>query len=347
MIRSRRDFIKKISLGTAFLSINSNNFLKNITEAPPISSKSTVSFAYGQDRRKLIYQILEPFEKKIRQDIKGKQIIIKPNCVWDGIELCATHSEAIRGVLDFLKPFYKETVVIAESTASPAGTMKCFEDYGYTKLPKEYDVKLIDFNQGTYSVEWILGKNRHPIDIKIIDTFLNPNNYIISLARMKTHDGVVCTLALKNMIMASPINVPKNNPDFVVNQYEKNKMHQGGTKGINYNIFLMAHKVKPKLAIIDGFVGMEGNGPNRGTPVEHNVALASFDVISVDRIGIELMGINYDDVGYLNWCSNDKLGQGDIQMIEVIGSDYKKHIKKYKLANNIEQQLKWKDKSES
>lgn len=347
MAASRRDFIKTLSFGAAGLAIGSSSMVNSIFAKETVQSKSPVSFGSGGDRIKLIKEILQPLEEKIRQDIKGKQVIIKPNCVWDANELCASDPDAIRAVLDFLKPIYNETVVIAEATASPEGTLKCFEDYQYTKVAKEYNAKLFDLNQDSYSVEWIIGKNRYPLDIKIIDTFLNPKNYIISLARMKTHNTVVATLSFKNMIMACPINVAKSHPSFVINQYEKRKMHEGGSKGINYNMFLMANKVKPGLAIIDGFVGMEGNGPRNGTPVEHGVALAGFDMVSVDRVGVELMGIKYDDVGYLQWSSNAGLGQGNLDKIEVIGPDYKKFIKSYRLADNIQEQLKWQDTSEA
>ncbi|MFA6473118.1 MAG: DUF362 domain-containing protein, partial [Candidatus Latescibacterota bacterium] len=246
-------------------------------------------------------------------------------------------------VLDFLKPIYKGKVIIGESTASPNGTMSIFQNYGYSLLEKEYNTRLVDLNLDTTTTRWILGENRYPLGIKIIDTFLNPNNYIISLARMKTHDCVVATLSMKNMIMASPVNVPKNHPDFVSNQSEKAKMHQGGPKGINYNMYTVAHFVYPKLAIIDGVEGMEGNGPAAGTPVEHGVALAGLDAVSVDRIGLELMGIDYTDVGYLQWCSAAGIGQGDRSKIQIIGTaDLSRHITKYKLRDNIEWQMEWK-----
>ena len=164
---------------------------------------------------------------------------------------------------------------------------------------------------------------------------------------MKTHGSVVVTLALKNMIMASPLNVPAGHKLFVRNQFEKAKMHEGGAKGINYNMYLIAHKVKPSLAIIDGAVGMEGNGPREGTPVEHGVALAGTDVISVDRMGIELMNLNYEDVAYLKWCSNAGIGQGELSKIKILGSDYKPHIKRYRLADNFEKQMQWKEKDSS
>ena len=59
-------------------------------------SKSRVSFVAGNDRREMIYQTLKPFEKEIKDGIVGKQIVIKPNCVWHDNPLCATHPDAVR-----------------------------------------------------------------------------------------------------------------------------------------------------------------------------------------------------------------------------------------------------------
>ncbi len=339
---SRRAFIKTASAGIAGAFFGGVLHCGRETSVQQETGGSTVSFAHGGDRRKLIREVLAPMEEKIRNDIRGKQVIIKPNCVFDNVPLCASDVDAIRGVLDFLKPLYAETVVVAESTASAAGTMKCFQDYQYTILPKEYDVELVDLNQSPFTKFWILDGNRHPQHVKIIDTFLDADNYIISLARMKSHNVVVATLSTKNIIMASPINLPKSHPEFFENRYEKTKMHAGDAKGTNYNIFRIAQRIQPGLAIIDGFVGMEGNGPVGGTPIEHGVALAGFDMIAVDRVGVELMGVDYKNVAYLQWLSAAGVGQGDIDKITVTGPDYRQHIKQYKMNENIKWQLEWK-----
>jgi len=344
---NRRSFLRSLPLGAVGLFAGTTGMEPEsaLSERKSSPRKSRASFVTGNDRREMIYKTLEPFKDEITKGIQGKQVVIKPNNVWHDNPLCATHPDAIRGTLDFLKTLYNKRILIAESTASPKGTEFTFEQYGYLPLEKEYNVKLVDLNKDTYSIEWILSEKRHPLDIKIVDTFLNPNNYIISLARMKTHNCVVATLAFKNMLLASPINVGADHTDFVKNQYEKAKVHQGGLVGINYNMFLLAHKIRPHFSIIDGCVGMQGNGPNHGTPVEHGVALAGHDVVAVDRVGIELMGINYEDVGYLQWCAAAGFGQGDLSGIRIIGPDISPHIIPYRLHENIERQLSWKESS--
>ena len=90
------------------------------------------------------------------------------------------------------------------------------------------------------------------------------------------------------------------------------------------------------LAVIDGFEGMEGHGPTGGTAVDHKVAVASLDWLAADRTAVELMGIDFADIGYLNYCAQAGLGQADLSKIEIIGDRVQDHVKKYKLADNIQ-----------
>jgi uncharacterized protein (DUF362 family) len=86
---------------------------------------------------------------------------------------------------------------------------------------------------------------------------------------------------------------------------------------------------------------MEGNGPMFGTPVDHSVCVVSTDWFSADRVAVELMGVDYAKVGYMNYCAQTGLGDPDLNKIEIIGESISNHIKPYKLADNIDEQLIW------
>ncbi len=337
---TRRHFLRNVTLGVAGAALGSAVTSGSSTALPFSRSSSRVSFLTGTDRREMVYQALKPFEKEIKKGIRDKQVIIKTNFVYNGSPLCATHPDAVRGLLDFLKPMYKKRIIVAESTASPLGTKKLFEEYGYLPLLKEYKVRFVELNEQSTSTIRILGKRLQPKPIEVIDTFLDPDNYIFSITRLKAHNVVVVTLGLKNMVMGSPLKIYKGT------NY-KSLMHGAGPWWLNYNMFLVAKKVRPQFTILDGLVGMEGNGPIKGTAVEHGVALASQDVLSVDRIGAELMGVDLADIGYLNYCAEAGLGNIERSKIKIIGSEKPEdHIIKYKLHENIDWQLKWKDEIE-
>ena len=121
-------------------------------------------------------------------------------------------------------------------------------------------------------------------------------------------------------------------------------MHSGGSRWLHYNMFLLAQSVRPDFTIIDGVEGMEGNGPINGTPVDHRIAMAGFDVVAIDSMCARLMGIPLENVGYLNYCASAGLGNMERDKIDIIGSnDPDKSIITYKLGSNIGNQLEWKE----
>jgi uncharacterized protein (DUF362 family) len=86
---------------------------------------------------------------------------------------------------------------------------------------------------------------------------------------------------------------------------------------------------------------MEGDGPNDGTPVDHRVCVAGIDWLAADRVGVELMGIDFAKVGYLNFCAQTGAGTADLNKIEIIGEQINNHKRSYKLNSNIDEQLVW------
>jgi len=335
---SRRRFVRNLVLGPAGAA-----FLPLVSVGPsnaaiPDAGGSTVSFVTGDDRREMMRRVLEPLKRDIKKAVRGRQVIIKPNLVGNDNILCATHPDAIRGVLDFLKPIYKEPVLIAESTGrryrGRSGTFTHYRLYNYPALEREYDVRLVDLNERGTITEWLMTDSGHPLDIRTIDAFQDRGNYFISLCRLKTHAPLIVTMTAKNVIMASPIN------DDV--RHEKRRMHSVGAKTLNFNMFLLALKIRPDLAVIDGLEGMEGDGPTQGTRVRHGVALASTDFVAADMTGCRLMGVDPADVGYLTYCANAGLGQGNPDRIRILGPDPARHVIDYKLHRDIERMLRWK-----
>jgi len=339
--RDRRSFIQKVALGAAGLAYGSLRSFRKAAAAAVDPGKTDVSFVIGSDRRENVYQTLLPFKDQIEEGIRDKKVIIKTNLVDPQTHLAATHPDAVRGVLDFLAPIYKERVIVGDSTGRPGGTYQCLVNHNYLPLKDEYKVELVDLNYNDVGTMWIMDQNFHPLSIAIIDKFLDPDYYIISLTRPKTHNGAFVTLSVKNIVMGSPINVLTKKTRFLRGQ--KTLMHSGGNKGLNFNMFLLAQKVRPQFSVIDGLVGMEGNGASWGTPVYHGFALAGPDMLAVDRVTTELMGVNFEDVGYLLYLAWAGEGQADLDKINIIGPDFRPYIIPYKMHDNIETHYVWKE----
>jgi len=352
-ITGRREMLKMMGFGSAALLMGEFGRIPSVDmlDKPEISKvkkpviytgRSSVSFATGTDRRAMMNEVLKPFEDKLKKDIKGKQVVIKVNMVSTNIPLCATHVDAIRGFMEFMKPIYKGQFIIAEASGSTSDSTVGFKNYGYLDLQKEFDVKFIDLNSTTGSPIWILDQNLYPEKIQIADMFMNPDYYIVSISRLKTHNTVTMTAGTKNIVLGAPLNLPEINGEKAFNH--KRRMHAGGSRWLHYNMYQVAKQVRPDFTVIDGVEGMQGNGPNQGFPADHRIALAGPDVFAVDSMCAKLMGIPLDNIAYLNYCASDGLGVIDREKIDIIGGkDPDQFVMAYKLHENIANQLQYKE----
>ncbi len=306
---------------------------------------SRVALTTGDNRADITFRALQPFAQQIKQAIGERRVILKPNMVSTTIQLSATHADTLEGILEFLKSIKKlDNVIIAESAADgPA--MDGYNNYNYLRLAKKYPVKFIDLDMQGFEILHVFDeRDFRPHPVRFSKVLLDPDSYIVSVARMKTHDRVIVTLSLKNIVVGAPIKDPgfafgKNRKEGI--RSDKSIVHGGGYRGINYNLWEVGRRLHPHLAVIDGFEGMEGNGPTAGTPVDHRVCVVSTDWLAADRIAVELMGVDFSNIGYLNYCVQTGMGTADLEKIEIIGESLNKHIKKYKLSANIEKQLSW------
>jgi uncharacterized protein (DUF362 family) len=283
----------------------------------PKAGPSRVSLVKGNDRRDIVFQALKNIEDEVLASIGDKKrILVKPNFVSTTRELAASHPDEIRGILDFLKPRYKHEIIVGESAAGRGGTFEGYQNFGYMPLEKEYGIKLADLNKQPWVYRYVFGNGHKPIPIRIISTFLDRDTYIISAAKMKTHDRVVTTLSLKNILLGAPVNDSTKN-DKGLTHTEYNFTPQAV---LHFNMFHLAQEIWPDLGIIDGFVAMEGNGPVGGTPVDARVALASLDPLAADTLATKLMGFDPAKIMYLTSMAEAGMGQGDLSKVQVLGT---------------------------
>jgi uncharacterized protein (DUF362 family) len=317
-------------------------------------SASRVALCRGDDRYDSVRAALALVADQI--DLTGKQrVLIKPNFVVTNKPLAATHVDAVRAVLDFLRERYDGPITIAEGPAVAAAS-EGFRCYGYEPLVKAYGVELADLNHDAALPVIVYDWRRRPLQLHLARSIVE-SDFRISVTPPKTHDVVIVTLGLKNMIMGSLISyfshaeptpherglnlgrvsrtLARLVPQWVrrlplaewlqfrvmsnLEPSDKMRMHQS-IPLLNLNLALIAPRVVPHLTVIDGFEGMEGNGPSSGTSVPLRLALASVDALAADVAGAALMGFQADDVGYLHYCKQLGLGIGELSDIEIVGN---------------------------
>ena len=299
-----------------------------------------------------------------------RSVLVKPNFVSVDHQLAATHVDAVRAVLDFVRARYQGPVVVAEGAAL-APTQEGFHNYGYEPLAREYGVELVDLNTDETVPVQVYDRRLRPLTVRLARTVVEAD-YRISVGPPKTHDVVLVTLSIKNMVMGSLVNpqsvnrgngtpglvrriaglVPKRlwwsrlaewgKGAFVgrVAGSSKMAMHQGFPV-INLNLALVAPYVWPHLAVIDGWEGMEGEGPGAGEPVAWRVALAAADPLALDTLVTHLMGFDPGNVGYLCYCGSLGLGVGNLEHIETVGNVAPGALRAFRPHPMYRRQLTW------
>ena len=113
-------------------------------------------------------------------------------------------------------------------------------------------------------------------------------DYIINVAKLKTHTMTTISAGIKNLFGAIP-------------GLQKPEMHYRFPDVNDFSNMLidLSLLIKPQITIIDAVDGMEGDGPNAGTPKRMGLTFASRDMYTQDCIASELMGIPMESVPML------------------------------------------------
>jgi uncharacterized protein (DUF362 family) len=146
---------------------------------------------------------------------------------------------------------------------------------------------------------------------------------VVSMPKLKTHHWVGVTLSLKNCFGCMPGRVYG---------WPKDVFH---VHGISNSILDIYAAVRPSLAIVDGIVGMEGDGPIMGEPVQSGVVILSRDGVAADVTASRIMGMDPEKVDYLMEAGRF-LGQSRSELIEQRGEDPERLAKRFAPAPGFE-----------
>lgn len=237
-------------------------------------------------------------------DVAGKTVLLKPNFVEFDPNTCInTDVAVVATALEVFRSLGAARVKIGEGPGHRRDTFAIAELTRYRSEIPGFDDVFVDLNRDDVTgVPGFAGR----------DQFYFPNSVlsadiIVSLAKMKTHHWAGATLSMKNYFGLVPGSIygwPKNELHFI---------------GIDTAIFELTRAFGPKsFALVDGIVGMEGNGPIQGTRKQAGVLVMGSDLAAVDATCCRIMGIDPARVGYLQKAA-DQLGVIEESRIEQRG----------------------------
>jgi len=222
------------------------------------------------------------------QEIRGKRILLKPNLVETrpGAGHINTHPLVVRAAVEAFLHLGAALVLVAEGVGHRRDTLMVLEESGLAEVLFEDRIRFVDLNAD--SVFTVPNPNRatNLATLTFPDT-LKQVDWVVSMAKMKTHHWAGVTLSMKNLFGVMPGSYYG---------WPKNVLHQAGIEGAIVDI---AAALKPQLAIVDGIIGMEGDGPIMGTPKPAGVLVLGRNLPAVDATCARIMGVNPHRLRYL------------------------------------------------
>lgn len=225
-------------------------------------------------------------------DIKGKRVLLKPNLVEPhrGAGPINTHPLVIRGAIEAFKHLGAARVLVAEGPGHCRDSLLVLEESGVGDVLHEDRIPFVDLNyDGGFRVA-NAGRLTNLASL-VFPTTLKQVDLIVSMPKLKTHHWAGVTLSMKNMFGVMPGSFYG---------WPKNVLHYAG---IDKCILDINQTLKPHLAIMDGIIGMEGDGPIMGTPRQAGVLVMGRNVAAVDATCSRVMGIDPQEIGYLKAAS--------------------------------------------
>jgi uncharacterized protein (DUF362 family) len=289
---SRRDFILGSLKGYACLACSS--ILAACTLGARRTAETFVAKTpdYSIDLASVIKRGFRELDVT-QKEINGKRILLKPNLVEPhrGIGHINTHPLVVRGAVEAFKSFGAAEVIVAEGPGHYRDTHLVLEESKMIDALLEDQIPFVDLNHDQWFSTPNLG-GATKLQCLVLPATLKQVDWIVSMPKMKTHHWAGVTLAMKNLFGVMP---------GMFYGWPKNVLHR---EGIENSIVDINTTLKPHFAIVDGIVGMEGDGPIMGTPKHAGLLVMGRNLLAVDATCCRIMGIDPMRVGYLSKAAN-------------------------------------------
>lgn len=296
---TRREVLASAAAGIALTRCGRNAYT---AEAPPRDSRVSIvrAPAYTQD----VYETVFRMVAEHRPNVRGKRIVLKPNLVeFDAATAINTHPLVVHAAYEAFRRLGAAEVKIAEGPGHRRGTLDLADAAGYFKTVPRFEELFTDLNVDSVAKRVIARPASGLKSLYLPHTVLDCD-LLVSLPKMKTHHWAGATLAMKNLFGLVP---------GAVYGWPKNVLHWAG---IPQSIVDLHGLFPRQFAIVDGIVGMEGNGPIQGTPKQAGVLVAGNDVVAVDATCCRIMGIDPRRIEYLALARGaDNLGEPAFRQI--------------------------------
>src|SRR5580658_3434048 len=289
----RRDFL----MGSAAVG------LAGCRQTPVPRSRSLVNItraaAYSQD----IYGAMRRVLAEHKLNVRGRRVLLKPNLVeFEPQSAINTHPMLVHATLEAFRSM-GASVALAEGPGHRRSTLDLADAAGYFQTIPGFEDIFTDLNLDEVS------RVRLPRPVSRLSSLYLPHtvlgsDLLVSMPKMKTHHWAGATLSMKNLFGIVPGGVYG---------WPKNVLHWAG---IHQSIADLHSLFPNHFAIVDGIVGMDGNGPIQGRPKPAGVVVSGRDPVAVDATCCRIMQIEPARIEYLTLAGGlEGIAEKNIQQI--------------------------------
>jgi len=259
-------------------------------------------------------------------EIRGKHVLLKANIVEPhfGSEHIVTHPNVVLAAAEAFLSLGAAEIIVAEGAGHCRDTYRILEESGFESILGNPKIKFTDLN---YDAWWVAPNAgvKTPLVSFFLPEALRQADWIVSMPKLKTHHWAGVTLSMKNLFGVLPGSLYG---------WPKNVLH---TAGIIKSILDINATVRPNFAIVDGIVGMEGDGPIMGSAKKAGIIVMGRSLPAVDATCARCMGINPRKIEYLA-DAGEWLGTIRESHIQQRGESWKAARSDFQLLDFIEAQ---------
>ncbi|MBI3782055.1 MAG: DUF362 domain-containing protein [Deltaproteobacteria bacterium] len=231
---------------------------------------------------------------------RGADVALKPNLGWDLFLPGATTSPwVLEGVVRTLRDWVGKLYVV-ESDQVVVDVEKAFRLNRIDRVCRDYDLTWVNMSHMPL-ITVPLPNGRVLKELQVPEILLRTT--LVTVPVMKTHNKTMITGAIKNQWGCLPMF--RHNYHLVLD---------AALADIN-------SVARPRFALMDATIGLEGNSPKSGIPRVVNRLLGSGDPVALDAVAAKIMGFDPPAIGHLQECVAAGLGTLDLDEIAVVGDD--------------------------
>ena len=323
---NRREFIK-VSIAASLFSVLGacRASVRWERDAYRKQATSRVAILEAKSYQTPLKDIINRGVHLLKLDVKSKRIVLKPNLVeFDPAGVINTHPAVIEAAIDSFRSLGAREVVVAEGPGHRRDSEYLLMASGIYDVIKEHRIRYVDLNTDDVRLTELRSDFTNLRQLYFPETLFNAD-LLVSMPKLKTHHWAGVTLSLKNMFGVVPGSVYG---------WPKNALHWAGIHGsiLDINSSLPI----PQFAIVDGIVGMEGNGPLQGQAKQSGVLILGHDLVAVDATAARLMKIEPRKIEYLETAGRF-LGNISHERIELVGEQLERFQQDYRVIENFQE----------